>query len=453
MLDTGIDIPEVVNLVFFKRVRSKSKFWQMVGRGTRLRPNLFGPGQDKFDFRIIDFCGNLEFFAADPETVDGRVAPSLTERLFAARLDVLAGLDAQGAHDSAGPVGDGTSTEAGLRIELAHGLHATVAGMTVHNVLVRPHRRWVERYSSTESWQRISPADAEEISEHLAGLPSAVRDDDEHAKRFDLLVLRLQLCVLNGEPGFERWRDRVREIASALLEKTNIPGIRAQQELLDAVAGDEWWIDVTLPMLELLRRRVRTLVRLMTKVERKTFYTDFEDQLGESTEVDLSGTPVGIDMARFEAKARVYLKAHEDHVALQKLRRNRPLTSSDLDELQRMLGESGVGTADELQRAADAANGLGLFIRGLVGLDRDAATDALSTFITGRTLTAQQLDFVNLVITYLTEHGAIEVGRLYEPPFTDHAPSGLESLFSGADIDALVLALDQVRSSASPEVA
>lgn len=464
LLDTGIDIPEVVNLVFFKPVRSKSKFWQMVGRGTRLCPDLYGPGQDKADFRIFDVCGNIEFFNADLAKADGRVAAALAERLFAARLAVLTSLDekhpapgaVRGASDpgpARGPAGpqdeDGTRSEAGLRGDLAGILHEIVAGMNVHNFVVRPKRRWVEIYSEAGAWHRLTPEQAGEIGEHLIGLPTARRDDDEAAKRFDLLVLRLQLCVLAHEPGFDRLRDQVREIASALLEITNIPAVGAQQQLLDEIAGDEWWLDVTLPMLELLRRRVRLLVRLVPKARRRIVYTDFVDQLGETTEVTLAGLPVGTDPQRFDAKVRVYLKAHEDHVALQKLRRNRPLTPGDLAELQRMLTESGAGSPEELARAAEQAQGLGLFIRGLVGLDRDAATGALSTFIAGRTLTASQLDFVNLVVTYLTEHGVMEVGRLYEAPFTDHAPAGLESLFSGSDIEALLDALGQVRDTAA----
>jgi type I restriction enzyme R subunit len=452
LLDTGIDIPEIVNLVFFKPVRSKSKFWQMLGRGTRLCPDLYGPGQDKTDFLIFDFCGNLEFFNADLARADGRVAASLAERLFAARLAVLTGLDSE-LPDKAAIEGDGTRSLAGLRTDVIHVLHDIVVNMNVHNFVVRPHRRWVELYSDAGAWHGLTPDQAREVGEHLAGLPSAVRDEDEAAKRFDLLILRLQLCMVAHEPGFDRLRDQVREIASALLEITNIPAVGAQQQLLDEVAGDEWWVDVTLPMLELLRRRVRSLVRLVPKARRRIVYTDFTDQLGDATEVTLSGLPVGTDIQRFEAKIRVYLQTHEDYVALQKLRRNRPLTPDDLTELQRMLTESGAGTPDELAHAAEQAHGLGLFIRSLVGLDRDAATDALATFISGRTLTANQIDFVNLIITYLTEHGIMETGRLYEAPFTDHAPAGPESLFSGADINALVNVLEEIRGTAAPGVA
>ena len=292
---------------------------------------------------------------------------------------------------------------------------------------------------------------ATELAAGVADLPSAVRDDDEEAKRFDLIILRLQLCRLCGDPGQERLRHQVQEIAGGLLEQLAIPAIREQEELLSDLAGDEWWVDVTLPMLETARRRLRGLVRLLEKRKRIVVYTDFVDDLGEIEEVILHhGAATGTDFERFRAKARTYLRAHADHVALQKLRRNRPLTDTDLDELDRMLTEAGLGDPADLARARTEGDGLGAFIRSLVGLDRDAASDALSEFVNGRTLTADQHDFVALVVEHLTANGAMDVGLLYEPPFTSLAAGGPETLFPEADVDALIAIIRSVGANAHP---
>jgi len=216
MLDTGIDIPEVVNVVFFKLVRSTSKFWQMLGRGTRLRPDLYGPGLDKADFFIFDFCQNLEYFNTDPATVDGSLARSLAERLFESRVELVVALDklAGGAPAQVEDGVDGTQSQSALRAETARHLNQIVRGMNLDNFVVRPERRWVEVFVDEAAWAHLTPEKAADAVTHLAGLPSAERDDDEQAKRFDLLSLRLQLSLLEPDPGAERVRRLVQQIAS-----------------------------------------------------------------------------------------------------------------------------------------------------------------------------------------------------------------------------------------------
>ena len=439
MLDTGIDVPEVVNLVFFKRVRSKTKFWQMIGRGTRLCPDLFGPGQHKRDFFVFDCCENVAYFNQDIAPAESQLSPSIGQRLFSDRLElVLALREAE------------RSGERGLHDDTVALLHGQVCGMNPDNFVVRPHRRWVERYREAGAWNALDAERAEEIAGHLADLPTTVRDDDEAAKRFDLIVLGLQLRRLRPEPGEERLRRQVQEIAAGLLEQMAIPAIREQQELLDEIAGDEWWVDVTPTMLEVARRRVRGLVRLLERRKRAVIYTDFTDELGEVDEVGMGDWVVGNDFERFREKARIYLREHEDHVALQKLRRNRPLTARDLAELERMLIEAGIGDDADLVRAREEARGLGTFVRSLVGLERSAASDAFAAFIVNRALNADQLHFVDLVIDHLTENGVMDPGSLYESPFTDVVPQGPEGVFPEGDVSDLVATIDAVRANAEP---
>ncbi|GAB2767550.1 DEAD/DEAH box helicase family protein [Nocardioides salsibiostraticola] len=455
MLDTGIDVPEVLNLVFFKAVRSKSKFWQMIGRGTRLCPDLYGPGEDKKNFYVFDVCGNLEYFSQDLPESGGSVQKSLTERLFEARLGVVAALDHTNG-DTSGEdpeVGEGETSERGLRVDIAWSLHEVVVGMNVDNFLVRPAREWVETYAQWTSWKHLSTDTAGDIARHLAGLPSAQTDADEDAKRFDLILLRIQLARLEGDAlTYERLRKQVQDISAALLGQTTIPSVKAQVQLLDQLTGDEWWVDATLPMLELARRRVRGLVRFVDSTKRATVYSDFEDELGESTIVDLPGVTPGTNWERFRAKARAYLRDHEDHLALQRLRRNLQLTADDLTSLEAMLLESGAGTEADIAKAREEAHGLGLFVRSLVGLDREAATAAFDRYLSGNSFTTNQLRFVQLIVEELTANGVMEVARLYESPFTDHAPSGPDTFFTDDQIDDIVTILDGVRKHALPDV-
>lgn len=453
MLDTGVDVPEVVNLVFFKLVRSKTKFWQMIGRGTRLCPDLFGPGQNKQNFYVFDYCGNLEYFSQDLPGSPGSTQKSLNQKLFETRLGLITALDhLQPPKDPDPAEGQGTESDRGLRVDVAWSLHRIVAGMTLDNFLVRPHRRLVEQYAQWEPWAGVlSSETATDVGNSLSGLPSTHKDDDEDAKRFDMLVLRRQLAQLEGDaPAAERLREKIQDIASGLLNQTTIPSVAAQQELLDDVAGDEWWVDVTLPMLEHARRKLRGLLRFLEKAKKVVVYTNFADEMGESTLVDLPGITPGTDWKRFELKAKTYLKQHQDHVALQRLRRNKPLTTDDLAALEKMLIDSGTGGPDDIALAKEQSHGLGLFIRGLVGLDHEAAADAFGAYLDGAKFTADQIRFINLIITELTANGVVEPARLYESPYIDNAPTGPDDVFAAIDVDNIVQILNTVKRNAEP---
>lgn len=441
MLDTGIDVPEAVNLVFFKIVRSKTKFWQMIGRGTRLCPDLFGPGRHKDQFLIFDFCQNFEFFNQNPNITDGALGMSLGQRLFAARVELAGFLqDLPEAERSDGLVQ--------LDRDVRSRLFEEVSGMTLENFLVRAKRKAVEHFQQTDAWQSLSGEDRETLIHQLAGLPSSLEDNDITAKQFDYIVLSGQLALLQNQASFARCKEKVMAIAARLEGLGNIPMVTAQMALILEVQTDEYWQDIDAWTLEQMRRRLRALIKLIEGDERVIVYTDFEDEIGEGATIDLPDAGVGTDRARFQMKVRHFLKQHADHITIQKLRRNEQLTPQDLAELERIMIEEAVASDGDLAEV-QSEGGLGLFVRSLVGLERDAAKAAFADFVAGKNLNGNQIEFINLIIDYLTERGAMDPRRLYESPFTDFDDQGVSGLFPQADVQRIVQVLNDVRERAA----
>ena len=444
MLDTGIDVPEIVNLVFFKPVRSKTKFWQMIGRGTRLCPDLFGPGRHKEFFYIFDWCRNFEFFNQHPDVTEGAGADTLAKRLFATRVELVGEVDSPSGHHTGEP---GSQPERiaeikKLRDGLAAELRTEISGMSLENFLVRPQRRFVEKYSSGEAWAKVDADARHELIDHVAGLPSAVVDDDLAAKQFDLMVFRAELALLRVDPAFQGLRTRITEIVSLLEELGNVPMVAAEMALILEIQTDEFWQDLTLPMLETVRRRLRALVKLIEYKKRTLVYSDFEDSTGAAADIAVPGISVGTDMEAFRRKARQFLRPHENHIAVLKVKRNEPLTPTDLKELERIFLEAGV---DETAFGAlQTDGGLPRFVRALVGLDREAAKRAFTEFLEGRRLSPDQLEFLDLVIDHLTARGVMDPKLLYEAPFTDFDRNGVEGVFEKADVVRLVQILRDI---------
>ena len=435
MLDTGIDVPEVLNLVFFKLVRSKTKFWQMIGRGTRLCENLYAPNQHKTFFNVFDYCENIEYFSSNIDKKEAPVADSLDTKLFKSRVELITALDAKDSKNT-------------LRNDTAKYLHERVANMTLNNFIVRPKRKQVEKFSQYENWATLSKADATELSTELAALPTQLNEAEEEAKRFDLMILRAQLCILQGNKGFERLKTSIMDIVSALELQDSIPAIRNQMPLIQSMTTEEWWQDVTVGILEHARVQLRLLIKLLEKVKRPIIYIDMVDEMGEATEIQLPLKQVGLDYDRFKNKTRDFLLKHEDKLAVQKLRRNLPITPTDLNELEKILLEQAVNDVDLVQQAKAESGGLGLFVRALIGLERTAAQEAMSEFLNDAAATSTQITFIKMIVDFLTHNGAITDALLYNAPFTDVAPCGPEDIFSAAKIIQLDAKIKEIREHA-----
>jgi type I restriction enzyme R subunit len=451
MLDTGIDVPEVVNLVFFKLVRSKTKFWQMVGRGTRLCPDLFGHGLDKEFFYIFDYCQNLEYFSQNPEGSVGSQNESLSTKLFKARLELVGELDANVDSSLVKYIPRhefDPESERQVQLQVMHLLHTQVASMNLDNFVVRAKRRSVEKFAKKEVWEKLTAEDRRELAQEIASLPTQTESESEEAKRFDLLVLKLQLGLLGNEPSFERLREQVVKIAGLLEEKHTIPMVGKQMTYIQDVQREEWWQDVNVPMLEIIRRRLRDLVQFIERKERKPIYTNFEDEMGEESSIELTEF-VGQDtFERFRDKARAFLRKHLDVDAVRKLHTNEPLSTGDLDDLERVLSDNKIGKSEYIEQAKQENESFGIFVRTLVGLDREVAKGLFNEFLSGTTYNANQIEFINLIINQLVDHGIVDIGLLYESPFTDISPTGPDALFNAEQVNRIVQLLEEIRLTA-----
>ncbi|SIT24899.1 type I restriction enzyme, R subunit [Gemmobacter megaterium] len=435
MLDTGIDVPEVVNLVFFKIVRSKTKFWQMIGRGTRTCKDLFGPGEDKDEFLIFDFCQNLEFFKENPTVNDVPVGRPLGERLFATRVDLIGTLQDAGQYEE-------------LLASVKARLQDEVAGMNLENFVVRHYRRSVEKFQVPDSWKSLDLDARLTLSDEVAGLPSAFDDGALAAKQFDLLVLNAQLFLLRGDAAFAQLQRRLVAFASALERLSNVPTVAREMPLILDMQTEDFWRDLTVDGLDDIRRRLRGLADLIEPRQRKIVITDFEDELGPTAPVDLPEMGSGVDKARFKLKARRFVAEHKDHISLLKLRRGEALTKTDLAELERMMIATGVADAEVLTEVK-ANLGLGTFLRSLTGFDRAAAKEHFGRFVAENCLSASQNTFLEMVIDALCENGMIDPGLFYESPFTDLDEMGIAGLFQPEQTAEIIRIVEEVNRSAA----
>ncbi|GMV27627.1 MAG: hypothetical protein AMXMBFR58_36580 [Phycisphaerae bacterium] len=448
MLDTGVDVPEVVNLVFFKPVYSRVKFNQMIGRGTRLCRDLLGPGKDKAEFLVFDLCGNLEYFEQELPEADPSLADGLTARIVRARTEVVLLMGKPGEPDDKPELPPGVlmvaepkpppyilpGTDEAVRHDILGKLHQHVATMEPQNFLVRRHLRTVEEFSERERWDRLTEADAHTIGDVLAPLPNGLPPEDVLAQQFDLLCLKIQISLLSGGHGFEALRDKVRDLADRLEAKKNVPMVAEHIELIVAIQAEEWWTDVTLPMVEDVRRKLRGLIQFIDRTARPPIITDFEDEMGDVEDKAVPVTQTGFSPYQYRKKVERYIRENENHVVVAKLKRNLPLTPADLASLESMLFDSPeVESRERFEQVFGKDLSLVVFIRKLVGLDRAAAKQAFAVYLDGAGFGANQIRFVETVIDYLTQNGVMDPGILYEPPFTDFHYEGLDGVFPSHD--------------------
>ena len=402
MLDTGIDVPEVLNLVFFKKVMSKAKFWQMIGRGTRRCDGLMD-GKDKDKFYIFDFCGNFEFFRMN----QGR--PTANQIALQGAIFRLKAQIAFKLQDLAYQ----TTDLIAFRKELVDDMVRKVRELNKENFAVRQHLRYVEQYSNPDNYTALTYEDTLLMAEELA--PLIIPDEDEaSAVRFDALMYGIELAYLAGKK-YSRARTDLYKKVSAIASVANIPEIMVQSELINTILHTSYLDNAGINEFEHIRENLRDLMKYIPRTGVK-YITNFDDEIlsVEWNESDLEND----DLQNYKAKAEFYIRQHQDEEVIAKLKSNVPLTADDVKALERILwGEVGSKTEYEAEYGEKP---LGEFVREIVGLDMAAAKAAFAEYLNNANLDASQIYFVNQIVEYIVHNGMMkDLSVLQEAPFTD----------------------------------
>lgn len=440
MMDTGIDVPECVNLVFFKKVRSKAKFWQMIGRGTRLCKGLScidqidGEYTDKRRFLIFDYCGNFEYFRQHKEGYETRETKTLSENIFGKQVRLMMALQESTFADGDYQV---------WRKDLAENCHGQVANLKRELIAVKMRLRYVEKYQKEDAFARISELDKGELEREIAPLVF-LDDPDEFAKRFDNFMYGLMLAHLEQMPSFKYAKKQLCDMAALLEKKVTIPQIKEKLPLIREIGTDAFWEAKDLLLFEKVRKELRDLIQFLDEGEKKhQIITKLTDPVTEQQEgVQMEAA---YDFEDYRAKVNRYVNDHGDTLAIHKLTHNIPLSQGDYQELERILTSELGSREDYVREFGDTP--FGLLIRKIAKLDHEAAMAAFSAFINDQSLNQKQIAFVHKVIQHIELNGYMEnPAELTKPPFDK--PISFLKLFDAKTRKELVDTINTVRENA-----
>lgn len=438
MLDTGIDVPELVNLAFFKPVYSKSKYWQMVGRGTRKSEDLFGPGLDKESFYLFDFCGNFEFFDQRPDGIPGSSPVSLSTQLFNQMLTVIFELNkSQYASDE---------SLQGYKEELTDRVYAQFSKLLdrQQNISVRRVLETVLKYEGRELWDQLNEDDWRALSQKIAPIID-FNDPDEYAKRFDLLLYRIQLAQLTKTPDLEPMISAVQQSADSLLKKQNVEVIKSKLESLELSLIPDFWKSASVMDIDHLRSELRSIIRLIDRKKKTIYHTNFKDSIEKRSTVAEPLGKFGNQMVNYRKRLEALLNSNKNHLAIQKIRTFQKITDAELESLIEIFMND--ISEDEREGFSEyiTKHSLNLLIRTLMGLDKEAVREAFVEIERTHRLTDIQVKFLKEIVDSISQQGILELGDLYTGRrFKSIHDGGIDGVFDSETTDRVFEILGRI---------
>lgn len=410
MLDTGIDVPDILNLVFFKKIYSYIKFWQMIGRGTRLSKDIFDIGEDKTTFYIFDWCGNFEFFDENPRGNEALPQISLSERLFGLRVDITFALQHSNYQSD--------KEAKKLHDEIKAMLISQVDMLNTKHISVRQNIDVVDKFKKKENWVALSAIDVLDLKDKVAPLITAGKDNVA-AKKFDAIMLYIQLSIVDSNINADNYKIKVQNIGSKLQEKASIPQVMAKMELIKNISAPAFWRTVTLDRLEYVRKEIRDLVQFIIGNSNRDFTLNIKDIIEEKPSIVVKPY-----RASYKQRVEEFISQNSSLPVFIKIKNVEQLNNEDIQELERILWEE-LGTEEEymnyLQSNKMSFNkNVAAFIRSQIGIDKKAAMEKLSLFFSDNNFTSLQEEYLKTIITYVSDHGDISPETIVnEPPFDE----------------------------------
>ena len=440
MMDTGIDVPECVNLVFFKKVRSKAKFWQMIGRGTRLckeltcQDEIDGEYTDKRRFMIFDYCGNFEYFRTHKEGYEARETKSLSENIFGKRIRLAVALQESAFSEYSYQT---------WRQSLVSECHGQVCALNDELVSVRLRKQYVEKYKEIQVFSYISEGDKGELIAQLAPIVT-MEDTDECAKRFDNFMYGLMLVSIEQMPTFKYAKKQLCDVAALLEKKVSIPQVKDKLDIIKEINTDSFWDANDVLLFEKVRQELRELIKFLDRGNgQKSIITHLNDPI--TVQQEGQALEAAYDFEDYRAKVNRYVNENGNTLAIYKLTHNIPLTSGDYNELEQVL-TSELGSKEDYAREFGDTP-FGLLIRKIAKLDHEAAMQAFSSFINDENLNQRQIAFVLKIINHIELNGYMEnTADLMKPPFDK--PVSFVKLFDAKTRAALMQTITSIRDNA-----
>lgn len=411
MLDTGVDVPEVLNLVFFKRIYSKIKFWQMIGRGTRVckeldvmspskdfflthsdNENFVSNYRDKQGFYIFDFCGNFDFFRMNPDGKEPSNALNLSQRIFNIKVDLIYSL--QASEHQCNPMHKAYYDKTKAK------LISIIGKLNTNLINVRNKLKYVDKYKTEEAWQYLSVLDVKEIKSQITPLVDP-NGDEESSKIFDLWLFNIELAQLEGDKDYSKAVQKVTTICSALLEKLSIPQVKQKQCALEEACTNEFWSSIDVDKLEKLREDVRDLIKFLERDVREMIETNFSDYV-----IDKGfGSMTPPSFRNYKERVIDYLSENVNLPVIEKIQNLEQLDEQDISDLQEILWQK-LGTKEEFDSISNGKP-VGVFVRKIVGLSSEKVNEILNEYLQEYNFNSRQEEFLNEIVTFVKENGDI----------------------------------------------